>query len=227
VLCVLHPEQQAFIFTKMQNTQHELIPIQNRGSSEQWVDARTLHRFMTVGKDFSNWIKDYIKDFGFVEGRDFSPILAKSTGGRQAIEYSITLDMAKELAMLQRSEKGRQARQYFINSEKELRRLQTALLVSYDEVELLLKEVEKIEKDGYLWYASSQIRRLSGKASLNGYQLKIRKLVEEKKAVKVIRRNQECWFVREDGLGYLLSVNRGSVLAASIFKILQVGGTHA
>lgn len=204
----------------------QLIPIIKRGEEEQWVDARTLHRFMQVGKDFSNWIKDHIKDFGFVEGRDFSPILAKSTGGRQAIDYSITLDMAKELAMLQRSQKGRQARQYFINAEKELRRLQASLLASYDEVKGLLKEVDKIEQEGHLWYACSQIRRLSGKASINGYQLKIQRLLEEKKAIKVLRRNQQVWFVREDGLSYLLSASRGTLLAASIIKLLNAGGSH-
>lgn len=182
---------------------------------------------MQVGKDFSTWIKGFIKDFDFVEGRDFSPILGKSTGGRQAVDYTITLDMAKELAMLQRSEKGKQARQYFINAEKDLRRLQAALLSGYDEIQVLLSEVDKIEKDGYLWYASSQLRRISGKASIHGHQEKMKKLSAEKKAIKILKRNYPCWYVREDSLSYLLSVNRTTLLSASIVNLLKVGGTHA
>lgn len=85
------------------------------------VDARELHTRLQIGKDFSTWIKDRIANYGFQEDLDFSPILGKSKGlfGRPAIEYHITLDMAKELCMLERSELGQQARRYFIRMEKE------------------------------------------------------------------------------------------------------------
>lgn len=89
----------------MQNTQHELIPIiTKREVSEQWVDGRTLHQFLEVGKDFSTWIKDYIDDFGFEENVDFLPKFgeqdAKKHGGNNRIDYTITMDMAKELTTL-------------------------------------------------------------------------------------------------------------------------------
>ncbi|MBF0140790.1 MAG: antA/AntB antirepressor family protein, partial [Magnetococcales bacterium] len=88
------------------------------------VNARELHVFLEVGKDFSNWIKDRIGKYKFVENQDFicSPDLAsKGRGGHNAIEYHLTLDMAKELAMVQSNAKGQQARRYFIRCEKRLK----------------------------------------------------------------------------------------------------------
>ncbi len=93
----------------------------------QTVNARDLHAFLEVGKDFSTWIKDRIDQYDFVDGRDFCSFLSetgfpqnggKPLGGRPAKEYALTLDMAKELAMVERNEKGKQARAYFIECER-------------------------------------------------------------------------------------------------------------
>ncbi len=91
------------------------------------VDARELHAFLGVGKDFSTWIKDRIKEYQFVENQDFvcSPILGSKNmssgrGGHNRLVYSLALDMAKELSMVERTEKGREARQYFLACEKAL-----------------------------------------------------------------------------------------------------------
>lgn len=201
-----------------------LIPIQQREDSEQWVDARTLHKFLEVGRDFSNWIKDYISDFGFIEGRDFTPNLAKSQGGRQAIEYSISLDMAKHLAMLQRSEKGMQARQYFINAEKQLRQLQAALLQGYDEVKALLMECTTTEDEGFTWYAAGQLRRLSGKSYSGNFQIKVKSPQLQGKAKKLAYRGNLCWFVREDAVQEILCVRPNQMVAVAMINLLQKGG---
>ena len=91
----------------------------------QTVNARDLHAFLEVGKDFSTWIKDRISQYGFVEGQDFIEVFPKagenSSGGRPAREYHISLDMAKELSMVERNEKGKQARQYFIEMERRVK----------------------------------------------------------------------------------------------------------
>ena len=96
-----------------------LIPIRHSGSQPA-VNARDLHAFLEIGKDFSTWIKSRIEDFGFVENQDFA--IFPETGenpGRPRIEYALSLDMAKELSMLERNGKGRQARQYFIECERQ------------------------------------------------------------------------------------------------------------
>ena len=86
------------------------------------VNARALHVFLEVGKDFSTWIKDRIEQYGFVEGRDYVTYLVPTIGekghGRPTREYAISLDMDKELSMVERNEKGKQARQYFIDCER-------------------------------------------------------------------------------------------------------------
>ena len=96
-----------------------LIPIRHSGSKPA-VNARDLHAFLEIGKDFSTWLKSRIEDFGFVENQDFA--IFPETGenpGRPRIEYALSLDMAKELSMLERNGKGRQARQYFIECERQ------------------------------------------------------------------------------------------------------------
>ena len=94
------------------------------GESQSLVNARDLHEFLGVGKDFSNWIKKRVDQYNFVEGEDFSPNQAKTSnwlGGRPKTEYLISLDMAKELCMLENNEQGRKARRYFIEMEKQAR----------------------------------------------------------------------------------------------------------
>ena len=97
------------------------------GQATQLVDARLLHDFLGVGKDFSSWIKLRIRQYGFVENQDY--LLTQTgeqvphQGGLRAVDravYLLTLDMAKELAMVERTPKGRQARRYFIECEKAL-----------------------------------------------------------------------------------------------------------
>ncbi|ECD5986346.1 phage antirepressor Ant [Salmonella enterica subsp. enterica serovar Muenchen] len=104
----------------------QLIPVFNGSISNEAAllcNARDLHEFLEVGKDFSNWIRARLNEYGFVENLDyilFSPNLAK-TPGRRRKDYHLTLDTAKELAMVERNEKGRQIRRYFIECEKKLR----------------------------------------------------------------------------------------------------------
>ncbi len=92
--------------------------IDNNGTSI--VSARELYEFLEVNSNFTTWCKRMF-EYGFEEGKDFIPILEESTGGRPSVNYALTIDTAKEISMLQRSEKGKQARQYFIDCEKMLR----------------------------------------------------------------------------------------------------------
>ena len=85
------------------------------------VDARVLHKHLKSKQEFANWIKARIRDYGFKENEDFLTNLSKSTGGRKAQDYHLTIDTAKELAMLERNEIGRAVRKFFIAEEKKLR----------------------------------------------------------------------------------------------------------
>lgn len=95
----------------------ELIKVQNE-NGKQTVNARDLHEFLEVGKDFSNWIKDRVEQFGFAENQDFIVFAESGEKGRPRQDYHLTLDMAKELSMVERNDKGKQARLYFIECER-------------------------------------------------------------------------------------------------------------
>lgn len=97
---------------------NQLIPTSTDEQGNILVSGRDLHGFLEVGKDFSTWFKD-MTNYGFEEGKDFTPISGKSNGGRPRTEYAMTLDMAKEISMIQRNEKGKRARKYFIEVEKQ------------------------------------------------------------------------------------------------------------
>lgn len=89
----------------------------------QLCDARTLHSFMQVKRDFTTWIKGRIAKFGFVANEDY--LLTKSgeqlpSGTKYVHDYHLTLDMAKELAMVENNEQGRAARRYFIDCERQV-----------------------------------------------------------------------------------------------------------
>ncbi|EKF0233028.1 antA/AntB antirepressor family protein [Escherichia coli] len=108
----------------------QLIPVFNGTISNETtllVNARDLHTFLDVGKRFASWIVERIAEYGFVENQDFmiiSQVREKIGRGRPAKDYHLTLDTAKELAMVERNEKGRQIRRYFIECEKKLRNIQ-------------------------------------------------------------------------------------------------------
>lgn len=92
-----------------------LAPVDYEG--HQMIDARRLHKWLRVKRGFAHWITDRITDYSFEEASDFRSILTK-TRGRPRTDYLLTLDMAKELAMVERTDIGRATRRYFIKMEQ-------------------------------------------------------------------------------------------------------------
>lgn len=105
---------------------NQLVPVFDGTISNESTllcNARDLHKFLGVKRDFSTWINERVSEYEFIANLDyieFSPNSGK-TGGRRRKDYHLTLDTAKELAMVERNEKGRQVRRYFIECEKKLR----------------------------------------------------------------------------------------------------------
>ncbi|WP_375695360.1 antA/AntB antirepressor family protein [Bartonella sp. AC90GZZY] len=96
------------------------------GEDVQTVNARDLHAFLESKQDFSTWIKKRIMTYAFLDGRDFIRFHKKMEANNAiAVEYYLTLDMAKELAMVERNKKGKQARQYFIECERRAKQVVT------------------------------------------------------------------------------------------------------
>lgn len=116
-----------------------LIPLQTltlNGEQVNTVDARELHGFLEVKTRFNDWIVNRINDFSFVEGQDFLSFtknLVKPNGGRPSTEYHLSISMAKELCMVERNSKGKEARLYFIECERVARERRSPRLPNFSD----------------------------------------------------------------------------------------------
>ena len=102
---------------------NELIKITELDGNKV-VNARELHQFLDSRQEFTNWIKNRIEKYQFIDGVDytsFDKIIKRDNGGTLRKEYAISIDMAKELAMIENNENGKKARRYFIEAEKKNR----------------------------------------------------------------------------------------------------------
>ncbi|EGT4050449.1 antA/AntB antirepressor family protein [Clostridioides difficile] len=128
---------------------NELINVEINENQEPIVNARELHEFLEVNSNYTTWFKRMC-EYGFTINEDFIPILEESTGGRPSENHAIKLDMAKEIAMIQRNEKGKQARQYFIKIEKDWNSpekvMARALIVANKTIEQKNKELQEKSK---------------------------------------------------------------------------------
>ncbi|EKG5895615.1 antA/AntB antirepressor family protein [Escherichia coli] len=123
----------------------QLIPVFNGTIANETAllcNARDLHAFLGVKKVFAAWITNRISEYEFIENQDYILLsnLGKQTsgrGGHNRKDYHLTLDTAKELAMVEHNEKGRQIRRYFIECEKKLRSMQPAQQFTDEEIILL------------------------------------------------------------------------------------------
>lgn len=104
-----------------------LVPVYEDRQQRVVVNARELHRFLESKREFATWIKDRIEKYGFSDGEDYVCLTNLSSkegrGGHNSIDYLLTLDSAKEIAMVENNEKGRQVRRYFIACEERLKEI--------------------------------------------------------------------------------------------------------
>lgn len=127
----------------------ELIKITKK-EGQQLVSARELYAFLEIGKDFTSWCKAMF-EYGFEENKDYA--LTKSgepnsqgfVNPNPKIDYALTIDCAKELSMIQRTDKGKQARQYFIECERKLNAPKTRLELARENL-ALIEEIEAKEQ---------------------------------------------------------------------------------
>ena len=127
---------------------NKLINVTLNENQEPVVSGRQLHRVLGVKTAYKDWFPR-MTEYGFTEGEDFSSFLSKSTGGRPKQDHVLKLDMAKEISMIQRTEKGKQARQYFLQVEKAWNNpemvVQRALQIQTRKVEQLKIENEAMK----------------------------------------------------------------------------------
>lgn len=127
----------------------ELIKI-NQKEGKQTIDARELHKFLESKQQFADWIKKRISDYGFERGSDFTTIhkvMKREIGATRIIEYHLSIDMAKEISMLEKNDKGKQARKYFIECEKQIQENKYFIPQTYTEaMQLAIDQTKKLEE---------------------------------------------------------------------------------
>lgn len=128
---------------------NELIKITEQ-NGKRAVSARELHHFLESNQKFADWIKNRIDKYGFIENQDyqvFHNFMNNPNGGRPLIEYALSIDMAKELSMVEGNEKGKEARRYFIACEKAVKSGNYLVPHSFSEALMLAaKQQEQIEE---------------------------------------------------------------------------------
>ena len=106
------------------------------------VSARELHEKLNIASNFTTWF-NRMCEYGFTEGIDFFPKMEESSGGRPATDYDVTIAMAKEICMIQRTEIGKQVRQYFINIEKAWNTPEMAMARGLKAAQLLISQKDE------------------------------------------------------------------------------------
>ena len=132
---------------------NDLITIKDN-AGQPGVDARELHEFLQSKRQFADWIKSRIEKYGFDENHDYvliSQNCETRSGGTVRKEYTLSLDMAKELAMVENNEQGRKARRYFIEVEKRYRAqlpqtFAEALQLAADQARQIEKQTAELEQ---------------------------------------------------------------------------------
>ena len=160
---------------------NELLRV-NYDSDRITLSARELHEFLEVSTRYNDWIKRMV-EYGFNENIDYRAITQKrvTAQGNETTynDHEITLDMAKEIAMIQRSEKGKQIRQYFLELEKKWNSpeavMNRALEYSRKQVQALLQTNEKLELENKM--KDQQLNELKPKADYYDQILQSKSLV--------------------------------------------------
>lgn len=101
---------------------NDLIKVNYENSNRPTVMGRDLHEVLEIKTAYKDWFPRMC-EYGFIEGEDFCSILSESTGGRPSTDHQLTIDMAKEICMIQRTDIGRKVRKYFINVENEYKEI--------------------------------------------------------------------------------------------------------
>ena len=131
---------------------NEIIKINMRELEKPTVSGRELHSALEVNSNYTTWF-NRMCDYGFTENIDyktcFPNLETENHGGQNKVDHQITIDMAKEICMIQRSEKGKQFRQYFIECEKAWNTpemiMSRALKIAQTQLDMLKSENLKLE----------------------------------------------------------------------------------
>lgn len=165
---------------------NELIKITKDEQGNSVVSGRELHEFLEVKTPYKDWFPRMV-EYGFTENVDFISLAqkcAKPNGGRPKIDHALTLDMAKEISMIQRTEKGKQARQYFIAIEQAFKEQYRLPQTPEEKLALTMEVTTRINKR--LGKVEEKIIEIENKQEINSDQRYKLWVTRNRKAVEVL-----------------------------------------
>jgi anti-repressor protein len=205
---------------------NELITTSQNDNGEIIISGRELHEFLEVKTAYKDWFPRMVS-YGFEEGLDFSSFLSESTGGRPSQDHLIKIDMAKEIAMIQRTEKGKQARHYFLQLEKmwnspemvmkraleyadrQVKRLEHQILI--DKPKVVFADAVSASKTSIL------IGDLAKLLKQNGYETGQKRLFEELR--------EKGYLIKRKGSDYNSPTQRS--MEKGLFEVKETAVTHS
>lgn len=204
---------------------NEIIKV-NYENDRPTVLARDLHDFLEVKTAFKDWFPRMC-EYGFSEGTDFCSFLSESTGGRPAQDAQLTIEMAKEICMLQRNERGKQARQYFIQLEKDWNSPEKVMARALQIADKKIKRLEtQIEEDRPKILFAGAVET-SKSSILIGELAKILKQngvsIGQNRLFEWMRQNG--YLIRRNGSDYNMPTHRA--MEMGLFEIKETSIVHA
>lgn len=160
---------------------NQLINITQNENNDQVVRGRELHEFLEVKTPYHIWF-ERMTEYGFTENVDFIGFEQKSSklGGRPSVDHALKIDMAKEISMIQRTAKGKEARQYFIQVEKEYKQQQQVPLTLDQQIAAIATGYGSVKEE--LVEVKDQVADLTNRFGLPSNKAKV---LQKKVASKV------------------------------------------
>ena len=213
---------------------NNLIKIEEK-NGEQLVSARELHKFLEITERFQQWIDKKVEKYNFIENKDYIGCKFFNTLAKQELQdYLLKIPMAKELAMLQNNEKGKQAREYFIKCEEawnspdmilvRANQIQARMLETYKDKVTMLEQKIKEDKPKVIFAGAVETSKTS---ILIGDLAKIIKQnghdVGQKRLFNWLRENN--YLIKRQGSDYNMPTQRAMELG--LFEIKETAITHS
>ena len=203
----------------------QLIKIQTNESGEYLVSARDLHKFLEATERFSAWFERQLQ-YGFIENQDFTSVksltLVNNGATREIIDYALILDCAKEISMIQKSEKGKEARRYFLECEKLAKK---RLLPSY-QIENPVERAKKwIQEQEQVLLLQEENKKLQFRSDFVDVVFESDGLFSMEEVAKIIKlpfgRNTMLRKLREKKLFLESNTPKQSLINSGYFKVSE------
>ena len=190
------------------------------------VSARELHEFLEVKTAYKDWFPRMC-EYGFTEGQDFCSFLSESNGGRPAHDASLTIDMAKEICMLQRNEKGKQARQYFLQLEKDWNSPEKVMARALRIAERKINGLEeKVKQDAPLVLFANSVSASKNSILVGELAKLLKQNGVDTGQIRLFQKLRERgYLIRRKGSDYNMPTQRAMELG--LFEIKETAITHS